>query len=693
MKRTIILLLISLILIMQLTHAEAITWKAINLHDGNINSEITPETVSADGEFAMFTIFDSESKTNPNSVYCGMEFEQDYSNTNGNLFITIDKISKLGSLSPYKLDCTVDGSTISLYIGFTPFTSNLTPATNCGNGICDAWENVNTCFADCGKNPGSWCGDGYCDSTGKYGSQETPDNCNYDLGGDCKGVKPSLTQAKLVSNLDEGEKQEGGPYCKVYPLTGNAYINFNGRKVTVTNFRQPPEGRGGGPMFDLKVDDIIFKDIQPYHISHSLRVDENLVIRGGSYSPVWTELELCSCPSNYKFSKDEYADCIMESPEQTSKNENSGSSGQVKNNNYISYIILWAGLILLITSGIYYIKKHRLYKKSNIPKKEIKKEEPEETLKKHKIPSSITTALSVSNFSVSHHGKDILNNVSFKIGRGKLVSIIGSSGVGKSTIIESLVGRKKPNSGDIKIFNKDIKEAIEHFGFVPQHMELYLNQTVLQNLKSSATKYGINVTDSKINEILNKLNLSHRKDVKANNLSGGQKKLLSLGMELIKDPELLILDEPTTGLDPSTRNQIITILSSLTNHNRKTILLTTHFMDDCEECDEIIILYDKKIVAQDSPQKLEKRLPGLGKVVNIVLDNVTDNLLNKINKIESIEKVIREGRNLKILTNEPNAVKLSQKIDEIGGSILEAKLVSATMKEVFVYHTGEELDD
>ncbi len=358
--------------------------------------------------------------------------------------------------------------------------------------------------------------------------------------------------------------------------------------------------------------------------------------------------------------------------------------------------IFYFVLLILLLIGIVYIIKYKPYKKLRNTKKETKEEklETEKILKKHELISqNISTAIAVSGFTVKYGGKNILNNVNFKIDKGKLVAMIGSSGAGKSTIIESLIGRKKPNSGNIKIFNKNIKEAIEHFGFVPQHMEVYLNQTVLQNLESSAVKYGIKVTDSKINEVLNKINLSHRKDVKANNLSGGQKKLLSLGMELIKDPELLILDEPTTGLDPSSRNQIITLLSGLTNHDKKTILLTTHFMDDCEECDEIIILHNKKIVAQDSPQKLEKRLPGSGKVVNIVLDNVTDDLLNKINKIQSIEKVIREGRNLRILTNEPNGVKLSQKIDEIGGSILETKLVNATMKEVFVYYTGEELDE
>ena len=166
--------------------------------------------------------------------------------------------------------------------------------------------------------------------------------------------------------------------------------------------------------------------------------------------------------------------------------------------------------------------------------------------------------------------------------------------------------------------------------------------------------------------------------------------VISLGMELIRDIELCILDEPTTGLDPNTRNNIITILSQISTQLHKTIFFTTHFMDDAEECDNVIILSDKKIAAQGPPLKLEKMLPGGGKVVNVILDNVTDDLLEKIQKIEGIKKIVREGRNLRILTDDPNAIKLGQKIDEIGGVVNETKIDRATMMEVFVYYTGKE---
>jgi len=353
------------------------------------------------------------------------------------------------------------------------------------------------------------------------------------------------------------------------------------------------------------------------------------------------------------------------------------------------YFLIGLVVLIMLAIGGYGLKFIKNKPKAK-QKKEVKEVEVEES--KPEISEDIKEVISVSNFTLKYGQKMILENVNFEINKGEMVCLLGPSGTGKSTIIEALVGRKTPTKGTLKILGKDIskdKDIFDYVGFVPQHSELYMNQTVEQNLLSSATKWGIKNAKEKAEKILSKIDLSHRKDLKASKLSGGQQKLLSLGMELIRDIEVCILDEPTTGLDPTTRNNIITILSHISSQFHKTILFTTHFMDDAEECDNVIILADKKIVAQGPPQKLEKMLPGGGKVVSIVLDNVTEDLLEKIEKIDGVKKIIREGRTLKIISNEPNTVRMGHKIDEIGGSVNEAKMDRATMMEVFVYHTGK----
>lgn len=311
------------------------------------------------------------------------------------------------------------------------------------------------------------------------------------------------------------------------------------------------------------------------------------------------------------------------------------------------------------------------------------------------IFKEVSEVIQIKDFTVKHGRDTILNDVDLDIKKEELVCLLGPSGTGKSTIIEAIVGRKKPTKGNIKLFGKDIsdKKIFDHIGFVPQHAEVYQNQTVEQNLLSSTAKWGIKNGKAKVDSILSTIGLSQRKDLKANKLSGGQLKLLSLGMELIRETELLILDEPTTGLDPNTRDNIITILSRLVSKHNKTVFFTTHFMDDAEECDNVIILSKANIVAQGSPQKLERKLPGRGKIVKIIVDNITDDLLKKIKNIEDIEKVISEGRTIKIISEEPNAIRLGQKVDELGGIVNKTEITRATMKEVFVYHTEKPLKE
>ena len=150
----------------------------------------------------------------------------------------------------------------------------------------------------------------------------------------------------------------------------------------------------------------------------------------------------------------------------------------------------------------------------------------------------------------------------------------------------------------------------------------------------------------------------------------------------------MILDEPTTGLDPNSRNQIITILSRLVSQTHSTIIMTTHFMDDAEECDEVVIVGNRKIIAQGPPAKLEKMLPGGGRVLSITLDIINDELLGKIEKIKGVEKVISEGRNLKILTEDVSLPKMTEELHKLGAIVTETKVTKATMMEVFVYNTG-----
>ena len=314
----------------------------------------------------------------------------------------------------------------------------------------------------------------------------------------------------------------------------------------------------------------------------------------------------------------------------------------------------------------------------------------EEIIKPEYNPSA--KAIAVKNLVKRYKNATILENVSFEIDQGKLIAIVGPSGAGKSTLIEAVAGRLTPDEGEIHILGMDARrermEINRLVGFVPQHPELYMDQKVWQNMMNSAIKWEVKNAEAKAEEILKQLGIYERKDVQAKNLSGGQLKRLSLAMELIREPPILVLDEPTTGLDPTSRDQIITALSKMVFNHGKTCIFTTHFMDEAEHCDEVIIVGDKGIIAKGSPSELARRMPGMGRIVEITLEEVKEELVGKLKGERGIHTVIREGRVLKIIMDSPDAVEVSQKIKSLGGVIEEARVTKAGMKEVFVHYTG-----
>lgn len=301
-------------------------------------------------------------------------------------------------------------------------------------------------------------------------------------------------------------------------------------------------------------------------------------------------------------------------------------------------------------------------------------------------------AIEVVGLNKSTKQAKLLKDVNFRVRQGTLFGIVGTSGGGKSTIIEGIVGRREYTSGDVKVMGYDANsqrdEINKVLGFVPQHPECYMDQTVWDNMKNSAVKWGIKDPDEESKHILEQLEIDERKDVTCKKLSGGQLKRLSLGMELLRGPQILILDEPTTGLDPTGRDRIISTLSKIVYSEKKTVIFTTHHMDEAEHCDEVIIINKGQIQASGTPHDLARRMPGMGKIVEITLEEVKDDFITGIEEIRGVKKVIKEGRVLKIVMDTPDTVDIANKLKELGAFIEGSVISKAGMKEVFIYYTG-----
>lgn len=234
------------------------------------------------------------------------------------------------------------------------------------------------------------------------------------------------------------------------------------------------------------------------------------------------------------------------------------------------------------------------------------------------MPEKNITVIEAKNLSKRYKG-DILavDNVSFTIEQGKCFGFLGPNGAGKSTTMKMIYGLSPITSGDMSVvglnIKKDLSKIKARLGVVPQENNLDPDLDVYENLIIYANYFGIpkDKAAQKANELLKFVNLEDKTDKKADKLSGGMKRRLIIARALINDPDIVILDEPTTGLDPQSRHLLWDKMFELKSKN-KTLILTTHYMDEAYHlCDHIFIMDKGCIIAQGSPKALvEANLPA-----------------------------------------------------------------------------------
>tara|TARA_B100000700_G_C14823592_1_gene751172 strand:- start:96 stop:734 length:639 start_codon:yes stop_codon:yes gene_type:complete len=210
--------------------------------------------------------------------------------------------------------------------------------------------------------------------------------------------------------------------------------------------------------------------------------------------------------------------------------------------------------------------------------------------------------LEVEKVSKSFGKLKVLDNISFSISQGEYVALIGKNGAGKTTLLNLLLGLANPDSGLIKFFGKKIENNLTYIlnkiGIVFQQHTLDFDLSVKKNLIFYADVHGMDksVSLKKIKDLLERFELNKFENYKARNLSGGMKRRLEIARALLKEPEILILDEATSGLDPSTRQQILLDLKNLTKENKITILTITHLESEITDVNKIIKLEKGKIL-------------------------------------------------------------------------------------------------
>ncbi|WP_414051170.1 ABC transporter ATP-binding protein [Macrococcus animalis] len=214
----------------------------------------------------------------------------------------------------------------------------------------------------------------------------------------------------------------------------------------------------------------------------------------------------------------------------------------------------------------------------------------------------------VSQISKSFNQHKVLKDISFSVEKGEIIGIIGASGSGKTTLIQCMLGILKSDQGTVTIndyFMPNI-EALQNIGYMAQSDALYEDMTGLEHLKFFGHIYQIKKTalTEAITHVANITELTPHLRKRVANYSGGMKRRLSLAISLLHNPELIILDEPTVGIDPILKRKIWQSFNDL-NHNGTTIIITTHMMDEAEACDKLLLLNNNEMIGFGAPDRLK----------------------------------------------------------------------------------------
>lgn len=220
----------------------------------------------------------------------------------------------------------------------------------------------------------------------------------------------------------------------------------------------------------------------------------------------------------------------------------------------------------------------------------------------------MSDVLELQQITQSYGGRTVLDAVNLKLPAGELMGLIGPSGSGKSTVIKLALGMAQADAGVAHIFDIQMpdRQALGKIGYMAQSDALYEALSGYDNLKFFAQMRDIRVVDEEINRVATIVNLTDALDQQVKGYSGGMKRRLSLAIAFLGEPEFLILDEPTVGIDPALRRQIWDELRRQ-QAQQKTILITTHVMDEAEKVDRVVLLFDGCIIADDSPAALKAR--------------------------------------------------------------------------------------
>ncbi|GKX29783.1 antibiotic ABC transporter ATP-binding protein [Vallitalea longa] len=307
--------------------------------------------------------------------------------------------------------------------------------------------------------------------------------------------------------------------------------------------------------------------------------------------------------------------------------------------------------------------------------------------------------------TVSHlkkYFKDIkaVDDISFNIVEGEILGLLGPNGAGKSTTISMISTLLKPDAGIIEYKGKDIvksPQAIQgNLGYVPQEIALYPNLTGKENLEFWGRAYGLKGKKlrDRIKRISEIIGITERLKNKVEQYSGGMQRRLNIGAALLHEPELIIMDEPTVGIDPQSRKHILDTVLEL-NKEGMTVIYTSHYMEEVEYiCNRVCIMDNGKIIANGTKEELVDLIEDKKRIL-VKVDNADDELIKNISNVEQVSDVNYEDNTIIITVNNGKET-FKGIIDVLNNTDINIRSIDINepnLETVFLHLTGKALRD